>query len=279
MGEHSGLGLLPGRVHPLSGDRAGRYRTPAGTSSISCKTHPCLQGLHSGRLRLFQPQLLLRAGRSSAICLASTEYGLTLCQQSSGAAACTACSSTRKRARPWASDSAKFRRALPMSDIYSSIPPSTCAAARWSGLSQGDPHRQTVYRRRSGRHGPPLAGRRRTLAARGQPGWRFEEPSDANRAALRADPANGLLLSNRSLRSSSAAGCARWTTSSQALSLGVSRVILGTASGQHPEILQAAIERFWPRADRSRDRMCADGEVTAARLAGRQLGSTRSTCA
>jgi phosphoribosylformimino-5-aminoimidazole carboxamide ribotide isomerase len=113
-------------------------------------------------------------------------------------------------------------------------------------LVQGDPQRQTVF------GDDPAAMARRWVDAGAS--WlhvvnldgAFEEPDDKNRAAIgqimqalaSIQPQPGVQLGG---------GLRTITGIEQALSLGISRAILGTSAVSTPEIVGAAITRFSPK--------------------------------
>ena len=113
-------------------------------------------------------------------------------------------------------------------------------------LVQGDPQRQTVF------GDDPAAMARRWVDAGAS--WlhmvnldgAFEEPEDLNRAAI------GQIMQRLATLQPQPAvqvggGLRTISDIEQALSLGISRAILGTAAVSTPEILQGAIQRFSPQ--------------------------------
>jgi phosphoribosylformimino-5-aminoimidazole carboxamide ribotide isomerase len=113
-------------------------------------------------------------------------------------------------------------------------------------LVQGDPQRQTVF------GDDPAAMARRWVDAGAS--WlhivnldgAFEEPEDQNRVAI-GQIMQGLASLQPQPAVQVGGGLRTMNNIEQALSLGISRAILGTAAVSTPEILQGAIERFSPQ--------------------------------
>jgi phosphoribosylformimino-5-aminoimidazole carboxamide ribotide isomerase len=112
-------------------------------------------------------------------------------------------------------------------------------------LAQGDPSRQTVY------DSDPAAAARRWLGAGAS--WlhvvnldgAFEQPDAANRSALQTILAEARHVGTRV---QFGGGLRSLLDITQALEMGVSRVVLGTTAVQQPCLLAAALSEFGPQS-------------------------------